>query len=276
MQEEQPDDRPPSGSFDAPSSAGAGGSGDECAACNPICVPIEGMMPDGIQTGCCCCCDLRSGVMTQSALLAGLSFLSFVLALWEVLGPGLGVPPNMGMEGTDPIALLAALQVIGILASLLSMVAYAYCFKQAAGRDLKGMRIVFRWVLGWTFFNLFNAVVLESSLDVLMCEAKGEHDNEVCGALTTTNATLCDSLKNEQWPYLQRCQFGMHGRPCGAHPDNNNVRACEGFAWIFQLVIFLPIIGWHGYFLCVLNGLIAEFDNGAGSSFTGTNPAFIG
>ena len=247
-----------------------------------LCVPLEEKLTTakvrGTEpiAGCCCCLDLRGGVMLIAIVLGLIEFFfGFVYNVLVISDKGMGIPPGQPPEFPS-IKLYALDEVLNMLTSLLRAAVTALAFARAWRRELKGMRTVFRVVaavLGWSAFNTL--VLTPFVLNPMICDELEQEHLAACSPWSGTNSTACLALPG--WGLAERS-----GSPDGVHPGPRCAwddaasrcgicRDCDGATCTLAndevtTLFALPFLGWDLYFLFVLNAFIVRHEGGEGEA----------
>ena len=237
------------------------------AAC---CVPIENFLTTNKvkgtdeMNGCCCCLDLRTGLLVMS-IIFGLTdfFVSFGVELYTVIDMGgFGIP-----EGYPPdfpsMTVFAVEEVVLMLLGLAGAGSCGVAFLRALKHELGEMRTIFR----------VNAVVtIIGSLVVLIvqpfiffpqaCTELESGHRAACSPMI--NSTDCLAVENPMLRMTEepRCQWTAGQLPAPCEPcDGCTKVACEVGGISVTMISGVIALGWRVYFLFVLNAYIMRHDS---------------
>lgn len=239
--------------------------------CHPICAPIENVIGTG-ETGCCCCLDVRDGLVLQGCLQGLITLAGFIFQVYTVASKGLGIPAGYPPE-FPPYSLLAVEEIWGFIQFFLSAVILGLATWRAFNRELKSMWLVLRIFIFLFFVLVFSTVVLSPILSGQMC---GELENEstaACAPYTNTNKTACTGVLNPMgWGAKGTPRCAWSGLPASSTGQCNHCgsacsrKACWIGAVVFELIFMLPNIIWLGYYIRVMNSYIVNYTENEGQS----------
>jgi hypothetical protein len=219
---------------------------------------------DEPMAGCCCCLNLRGGVLTMSAFFAAFEVLGLGYNLYAIADKGLGIPEGYPPEFPS-LGVLSAMEVLGVVWGAVSAAVFGVCLIRAAKYELKGMRAVFRIVGVFWLMSALLTLVGDPILNNQMCnELEAEH-KAACAPMH--NKSACLAVTN---PVIgsqkERCHWKFADDTCTPCVGCSAV-ACEVGAFVFQLLMIgVPVVVGHGYFLFVLNAYIVRFEKNEGAS----------
>ena len=233
------------------------------------CAPLEAWLTtdkvkgEGDINGCCCCMDLRGGIMAMSGTIAAVCILLGVFGqLYLIADKGLGVPDGVPLE-FPANATYGFIEVVGIIESLAAAVVFGLAFARVRNNELKNLRLVFDLVAAFTVLYACVTFMVTPVFNVQYCEEIGSEHDAACAL--DTNQTQCDGEANpSSWGGKKRCAWSEAAGACQTNVALGTVTSCEVGAIVFQTVLALPLLIWQCYFLFVLNAYIYRHQANAG------------
>ena len=235
------------------------------AAC---CVPIENFLTTqkvkgtDEMKGCCCCLDLRTGLLVMSIIFGLTDFLSFVLELYTVIDMGgFGIPEGYPPEFPS-MTVFAVEEVVLMLLGLAGAGSCGIAFLRALKHELGEMRTIFR----------VNAVVLIISALVVLIVQPFIFFPQACTELESEHRAACSPMINSTdclavpnpiigMTDLPRCQWtGDLPAPCEPCEQCGKI-ACEVGGVSITMISGVTALAWRVYFLFVINAYIMRHDS---------------